>query len=323
MKNMFKKFTLNKISLPLAAIIFACFFYACNEVNNTLAPYVGSPNMSDITVEQGTFKPKLTWLGGYVSVVGVNKGSKAALDSSLVWLIYESGDNIHYPVTFGVTPSGAQDITSQFGGRKADSLEEDNTYTYWVMKENVWTQISSQSNKTLALDSTLQSQTVKITQDTILISSSSYVETTERIDRYINIENATVFGPLANMTVTKPETNNDIIISWQIVEAGVTDSAVAAMGLVEGQDFSQNNTLWEVWSEKDSAGTPLYGTEDIINPPVVLGEQVSGSHVFVEFPASGLQRNKNYYFWIANKGWDKTTHARFADKYSYVTFSTY
>ncbi|MGE5798116.1 MAG: hypothetical protein ACM34N_15130, partial [Ignavibacteria bacterium] len=159
MKNIF----LSAFFLPL--IISSLIILSCNEADEGFAPYAGSPEMSGITIQDGSYKPEMTWLGGYVSVVGVNYGSRAALDPSLVFLLYSGGNNISYPVTFGEIPQGAQDLTSQYGGTRVDNLIEDSTYTFWVMKETEWNQISSLTDKILIYDSTLSSS-IQINGDT-------------------------------------------------------------------------------------------------------------------------------------------------------------
>ena len=74
---------------------------------------------------------------------------------------------------------------------------------------------------------------------------------------------------------------------------------------------------------KDSAGTPIYGKDDIIKSPVQAGQSFSSTYVFNEYPENGLERGKNYYLWIANKNWDGVTRLRFAKGYAYITFQTY
>ncbi|MEO8399950.1 MAG: hypothetical protein ABI550_09085 [Ignavibacteriaceae bacterium] len=299
---------------------FCILLISCNKENTTLAPYTGSPKLSGITIEKGSFKPKATWLGGYVSVFAVNKGTKAALDTSIIWLIHTSGNDIKYPLKFGEVPSGAQDITTQYGGSSADSLSEDETYTYWILKEDAWNQISNQSNARLYTDSNSTASSVIINADSISISQFSFISATQPNDVFINLSNVSQFGRLAAISV-KAEKTNIPIIKWLITEAGLTDSSISAIGLVEGAQYQSSNALWEIYSEDDSAGVPIYGKKNVISQPVKIGQKIPGTHEFVEFTLDGLERNKDYYIWIANKDWDGTTRLRFAVGYAWATFN--
>lgn len=311
-----------------AFILFAIFFlllifggWGCSDEDNSLAPYAGSPSMSNIIVQSGSFKPAVTWVGGYVSVFAVNKGSRAALDSTLIWLVHTNGNNIHYPVHFGVLPEGAEDMTSQFGGSVEDSLSEDNTYTYWVLKEDVWNQISSQKGKVIEVDSSQSASLVQVKGDTLKINNYGCVKETQNLDVYINIENVSTFGRLGIISVKIMNSSNPII-SWEITQDGVTDTLLSAIGIVEGGQYDATKLVWEIFSEEDSAGVKIYGKKNLIKSPITAGEEFPGTRVFAEYPASGLERDKTYYLWIANKEWDGETRLRFALGYAYITFNT-
>ncbi len=312
--------TLCKILFPHILIIIF-LFTSCSEENEGLAPYTESPKMSSITVQDSTYRPKVTWLGGYASVFGVNYGSRAALDNSLVFLIYKAANDIHYPVTFGQVPSGAQDLTSQFGGTSVDSLTEDSTYTFWVLKEDQWNQISSMSNKILQFDSTL-STSLQVDGDTIRLSSQGYVQQVRPLDVYIDITGVNPAGRLGTVSIEETNITNSPIIRWTINQAGVTDTSISAMGIVEGGQYNPDAEVWSVYSLSDSAGQPQYGKVNIINAPITSGESISGTQVFVEYPAGGLKKNKTYYVWIANKNWDGEGRLRITNYYAYATFNT-
>ena len=309
------------LTLFISFVFISLFSFSCNEKNDSLAPYVGSPNLSDIAVQDSTYKPKIAWLGGYVSVLGVNYGTRAALDTTLVFLIYKTGNDIHYPVTFGNVPSGAQDLTSQFGGSRADTLTEDSTYTFWVLKEDEWNQISSLSNKFLFYDSTL-STSLQVVGDTIKLSNQGYSQVVKPLDVYIDLGPVTSVGRLGVITIEETNITNSPIIHWTITQSGVTDSSIAAMGIVEGNQFNSDAQIWSVYSVSDSAGTTRYGKDNVIQGPVVLGQSIPGTFVFVEYPESGLEKNKTYYVWIAGKLWDGEGRLRATNYYAYATFNT-
>ncbi len=305
----------------LTIILTVFLFPSCSKEDNTVYPYAGSSGMSNIIVEDSSFTPKITWVGGYVSVVGVNTGTRAALDSSLVWLIYMPDNQMHYPVQYGKLPSGAQDLTGQYNGTFVDSLIEDSTYTFWVMKADDWSQISSMQNKVIILDSSASS--VEVIGDTVRLSSESHTQKTQHVDNYVNFKDFFAKGKLADIFVEQPRTSNTPKISWQIKQPGVTDTLVAAIGITEGNQYNASKILWEIYSVSDSAGGTYYGKKNVIPSPLLAGQDIPGTYVFTEYPASGLKRNTSYYVWIANKNWDGENRTLVTQYYAYAYFTTY
>lgn len=310
----------NLIKILMASILTLTIASSCSE-DNTLAPYVGSPGMSKISIESGTTTPRINWIGGYVTVLGVNKGNYPALDSSLIWLIYLSGDQIKYPVKYGQLPGGAQDITSNYGGIFQSELIEDSSYSFWVMKEADWNQISTQQNKVLSLDTAITS--IVIDGDTINLPAKNYTQLISPLDNYINIDADPSRGQLANIFIQQPTTDNNPIISWIIKQNGVTDSLISVIGICESFQFESNKLTWQVYSVQDSGGTTYYGKKNVIPSPLKTGDQFAETFVFVEYPATGLKRNQQYYLYIANKDWDGEDYTITADYFCYVRFKTF
>jgi len=307
-----------RLKLVTASVILSLNFYSCNEADNSLAPYAGGPKLSNLIVEDETFNPKVTWVGGEVSVFGVNKGNKAALDSTLIWLILSDGDKIRYPVKIGVMPAGAQNITSQFGGTSKDSLNEDEQYTFWVLKADVWNQVSSNPGKELLADSSSNSSVV-ISDTTLVINPYSFNRASKPINVYINILNQRVLGPLADLII-ETTTLNIPRVRWKIKAAGVKDTLIAAIGLAKGSLYDFAGAVWEVYSVRDSSGTSIYGRDNVIAAPVLVGSSFPDTKTFVEFKKENFERNNDYYIWIADKTWDKVNRQRFTRGYAYVTF---
>jgi hypothetical protein len=306
-------------NIRIGSIIFfiiSAFFVSCNEEDNTLAPYAGSPMLSNIIVEDESFNPKVTWVGGNVSVFGVNRGDKAALDSSLVWLIRTEGNNILFPVVFGELPAGAQDITSQFGGTTLSELEEDEEYTFWVMKSEVWELVSTNIFKPLIVDPSVTS--VSVSDTSVSITPFSFVVGHKSVNVYINIVNVRVLGAIADIFV-ESTTANIPLIRWRIRAAGA-DTLVAAIGLVRGQVYDASSALWEMYSVRDSAGVSLYARDNIIASPILVGDDVPGTRTFVEFVPENFQRNTEYHIWIATNNWDREGRQRFTQGYGYAIF---
>lgn len=296
---------------------------SCDEKKETLAPYLGNVPMSSMQIEEGSFVPKITWVGGYVSALGVNKGSRAALDSTLVWLVEMDEDDIHFPVKYGVLPNNSAEVTAVYGGTKTDSLKEDAQYTFWAVKKNVWIQISEQKGKIVRIDSTLAENTIDMIADTIGIDRWSHTQKTQALDVYVNIGEFTSRGKLADLLIEKSMSSNNPVITWKIKQSGVTDSLVSLCGLSKGQQYNLNKIIWEVWSVEEVGGKQCYGTQNVISSPIVLGQDFEGTRTFKELSASGLERNMDYYFWIANSAWDGESRTRFANNYAFISFTTW
>ncbi len=316
-----KKYFANNFIKVILIGVFAVLFTSCEETDNTLAPYVGSPKMSGLTIENKSFTPKITWVGGYVSAIGINKGPKAALDSTLVWLINKSGNGIKYPVKYGELQDGVQDLTTQFGGNHLTELLEDSIYTFWLMKEDVWSIVTTNPEKYIFADSNL-TENYLVSGDTLKLSSSIYTQKIHNLDNYINLSGISTFGQLGTIQIIQTNISDNIEINWNVTQAGVTDQNIAAMGIVKGNQYAAANSIWEVYSEVEENGQPLYGKHNVIAAPVFSGDSLANTKIFVEYPERGLERNATYYVWIASKEWDGVGRIRATPYYAYATFNT-
>jgi hypothetical protein len=312
----------NLLTTSLIAGVILFTLNSCGNDDNSLAPYIGSPALSMIKVEDGSFKPRITWVGGYVSVIGVNKGSSAKLDSTLVWLVQSNEDQIRFPITFGDTPVNSQNLINQFDGKPANNLIEDNSYTYWILKAAVWNKVSQYKNKVLIADEKIPQGEIKVENDTVKISSYSFSSTNQNLDVYVNITEVTTFGRLARINILPPTDENGPIISWEIIQSGVTDSKISAIGLVKAQQYIALSSVWEMWSSEQTPEGFIYGKKNVISTPLHIGQNIEGTRTFIELPAEGLSRDENYYLWIANASWDQKARTRTTNNYSYVTFKT-
>lgn len=317
----YKKLVSSFVEVILLLLLLSIF--ACDSEDTVLASYSGSPGMSNIIVEQGTFKPKITWSGGYISVIGANNGEFARLDSSLIWLIKNDGNNITYPITFGEIPIGCQNLISNYDGNTLDQLEEDSRYTYWVLKADVWNLIATHAGKILVPDSTLVEGSIVVDSDTIHISQKSFVIKSQPIDLFPNISELLVFGRLGAINIVQAKDDKGPIITWKITQTGVTDTIISAIGLVKGQQYSAVYILWEMWSLEETPSGNIYGKKNVITPPLYLGENRPTTKTFTVFDPSTLERDANYYIWIANKDWNGTARTRTTNNYAYATFKTW
>lgn len=309
-----------QLTVFFAALLIAAFSISCSEEDNGVAPYVGSPDMSTIVVEAESFQPKITWVGGYASVLGVNKGTRAILDSSLVWLIKTDGNNLRYPVKFGTLPSGANDLTAQFGGTVIDSLNEDEDYTFWVMQQEGWDKLSSETGKVFIADTNLAEGQIVSELDSVYVSTSFFTGISKRLDVFINIEGLSSFGQLGIISVEATRSNRPII-NWEITQEGVEDTLISVIGICEGNQYNPGTTIWEVYSESEENGNTVYGAANVIKAPLNVGDSLAQTMAFVPFDMEGLERNKTYYIWIANNLWGGEGRLRFEPGYAYAIFN--
>ena len=159
------------------------------------------------------------------------------------------------------------------------------------------------SLKKIFLNDQIEGSSVIVIEDSIFVSPEVHTQIINPLDVYINLENVRSVGKLATIFVEQPLTSNNPKISWHIKQSGVTDSLISALGIVEGQSYNPNKMIWDVYSLDSTSGNPEYGTLNIIESPIISGEEFDGTYVFVEYPLEGLERDKDYYFWIANNEW--------------------
>ncbi len=311
----------NLINVVIVFLTVIPLFISCSEDDNVLAPYSGGPELSSILVEESSFKPNITWVGGYAAVFGVNRGTEAKLDSSLVWLVKAEGNNLEYPLLFGETPSGAQNLTAQFGGNSIEKLNEDTDYTFWVMKQDAWDKASSQTGKIFIADSLIESGQVIVNADSLFLSTSFFANYSKSLDVFVNIDGISTFGQLGIISVEETNSGRPII-DWTITQPGVEDSAISVIGICEGSQYDPGTTIWDVYSESTENGNTVYGAVNVINSPLNVGDTIPQTRAFVPFELEGLERDKTYYIWIANDLWDGEGRLRFAAGYAYATFNT-
>ena len=199
--------------------LMAGLYIGCKNEDAALAPYTpGSVTLNAMQVESGTYVPTISWGGGYVSALGVNKGTRARLDTSLIWLIHQAGDAIHYQRQFGVLPTGAQDLTTTYGGQPNTTLAEDQMYSFWVAKDDVWGAITSNAGKTLVSDTNATGLS-RVSGDTLYLNARSFTMKNNPIDLYINIRNVRSVGRLGTISVTQTNTTNAPIIRSRSYQA--------------------------------------------------------------------------------------------------------
>lgn len=311
--------------LVLSSLISMLMVSSCKDDESPVAPYTNETELENILIEQNSYTPKVTWLGGYVNVFAVNEGTNAMLDNSLVWLVSTQGDNITYPALYGTIKENEQNITESYGGSILPELLEDNIYTFWIAKENIWNILTNNTQKIILIDSTLSDLGSAIIDDTLFVSQTSYSSLTYSLDVFINVDESSIQnrGRLGTVYIEQANTSNNLNITWDFQDSEAADLRISAMGICEGQQFDINNQTWDLYSVEEVNGENIYGSKNIISQPIKLGEEVEGTRVFYEFPENGLERNKNYYLWIATSDWDGENRGRTADGYATITFKTW
>ncbi len=101
----------------------------CSQDENPLADYDGARALDLLRVTQ-SFTPEIQWVGGRVAAVGVNRGTRAALDSTLVWLRTAPGNAISSYATVGQETAAATIVG--YGGTPQERLTDGETYTFWI-----------------------------------------------------------------------------------------------------------------------------------------------------------------------------------------------
>ncbi len=297
----------------------------CKEDNGPIAPYEGETNVQSILIEQNSYNPKINWLGGYVSTLAVNKGSNAIVDSTLIWIVNAPNDAVTFPATYGVLKTSEENLTELYGGIIQDSLTEDNIYTFWVAKEEVWNIIDLNKGKIILVDSSLTEAEYSLIDDSLFVALNNFSKLTYPLDVFINVDESSIQnrGRLGTIYIEQTNTSNNINITWEFNDESISDLSIGAMGICEGQQFDINNQVWDLYSIEQVDSTNIYGGKNIITQPISLGDHVNETRVFYDFPETGLERNKNYYLWIATNEWDGESRGRTANGYATITFQTW
>lgn len=322
MKTRVRMMIAGRVGLVLLVLIMT----GCTENDNdTLAPYTDQANrLSNIVIQDASFLPKVTWVGGYVTVFGLNRGMRAALDSSLAWVVTRPENTLPFPVTIGQLPAGAEEQTAQFGGHSQPRLIEDSSFTFWVMTGEAWSQVlqlPASSRHTIIVDSTATAL-VHTRNDTVFVSPAGCAIRSVRIDVYINISEFKAYGRLAVLSMQEMKTSNQPVISWTVTTAG-TDTLISAIGIVRGQSYDASNVVWEMISAIQKPDTTIYWVNNVIASPLAAGTAVASTQTFTEYPAGGLERGYTYLLWIANKNWDRENRLRSTPNYAYALFNVW
>lgn len=238
----------------------------CSQGDNPLAPYQGSRPLDLLRVTQN-FTPDIQWVGGRVAAVGVNRGHRAALDSSLVWLRVAAGDDISSFVTVGDETD--QGLIGSFGGVPLDSLENGATYTFWLAEASAFEAglDSTRMDLDAFADTTLTMQ--------LLLRGRSGG------DRDLDVE----------FEVVRDErlTGDRYVVRWTPSTVGFRRLAIRASS-TGGFD----NLIWHVLVPE--------GEDGVITPPVTIGVPPAGTQEATPFPSAGFSSGVHT-LWAVTDDW--------------------
>lgn len=273
---------------PLACI--AALFVSCaDQSSDLLAPYQDRELFVSRVPRHPT--PDLEWLGGRVAAVGVNKGTKAGLDASLVFLKRSNSDDISSYLTLSGANNDKAAVIS-YGGTPVDSLSSDTVYTFWVAKKTAYA--------------------VGLSAQSSAMNPTTYYDTTTSMEIWVK---GTVGGeqssgkPLVQLRLRREETalKDRYLLFWT-----PTTTPFRRVGANPASTGSWDNLMWH-------AATPN-GTSDNIYPAIEIG--VCPPNVDEATPLDWSMANPGEFvtIWMANSRWTPGTFTISARGYAWFRF---
>ncbi len=258
----------------LVAALFSAFSLSCNNQSNTLAPYVGARGLRMVTVTQN-FTPDIQWLGGRVAAVGVNRGTRASMDSTLVWLMDAPTDSITYKSSSYVTYGSVTDKSKiqSLGGTYQDSLNNEATYTFWIATTDAFNANLDSSSRT----------------------EFSFADTTLSMQLYLRGTAGGETDSQGNLATTLAILHEQTLLSDKyVIEWTPATHAYRRIGINAASFGSFTNLVWHVV-------TPDSVPDNIVSP-VVIGVPPPGTQEAV--PWSGFQKGQVYMVWMVDSTWN-------------------
>ncbi len=273
--------------VTIVSILLLLFVNCSKDSNDVLAPYKGERPLILLQITKN-YTPDIQWLGGRVAAVGVNKGDKAGLESSLIWLMTADENSIGSYVTYGTNSNTAKIL--EYGGIPEDSLKHEVEYTYWLAEKSAFD---------AALDSTQ-------------LNEHNFIDTTFTMDLYL--DGRAGGERLGNKLVVTISIRREQTLLEEIFTLDWEPRDIPFRRIAIREDASSGaftDLIWDV-STPDSI-------EDNIYPPVIIGEPPEGTIETIAWPETGFKRNVVYFLWIANNKWDGQSFNRTAPGYAWFT----
>jgi hypothetical protein len=276
----------------------------CSGDDNPLAPYEGDRALDLLKVTQ-RFQPELQWVGGRVAAIGVNRGPRAALDETLVYLRLADDNSIGSVATYGEAMADA--LVASFGGTPQERLTSGETYTFWLAER-------------AAFDAGL---------DSLQIDPATFVDTTMTM-RVLFVGQSGGSQVDATFVVERDErvTGDQFIVRWE-----PADLRFRQMAIREATVGGFNRLIW--WID-----TPPDVSDEQITSPVTFGFGVppaAGLRQVQPFREAGFApdllynpdppetppaervdvRASTYFLWATTDDWNETFSAN-APGYAWI-----
>lgn len=247
--------------LTFAAV--AVLIVGCDNDENPLRPYAGERPFIIQEVTQ-SWSPDVQWVGGRAAAVGVNRGDKAALDSTLVWLRRVDGDAIDAPISINGEFDAA--AVAAVGGEPVDSLESGVVYTLWIASES-------------ALDVNLDSTAV----NEFMMADSTF-------EASYMLAGRSGGGAGVSFTVVRNQSllSDNYILSWTPADVGFNQIAIR-----EASSGGFTDLRWHIVIPEREEG-------ELVSP-VVIGEVPEGAVAGIDWGGWG---SSTHTIWATTEEWD-------------------
>lgn len=266
-----KNLQLNFFLLLLFFMTISILLQCSEESNDTLAPYKGQRNLKILKVTLN-YTPDIQWLGGRVAAVGVNLGSRAALDSTLVWLMTAEDNSISSYVTVG-EHTDVDKIVS-YGGTPVDSLQDETQYTFWIAEKS-------------AFDAQL---------DSTALNPDNFSDSTFVLRFILKGQMGGEKDPQGNLVVRMRVFREESLLEDKYIIDWTPRTIPFRRIAIRVSSFGGFTDL--IWHIVTPDSLP-----DNIYPPVVIGSNVPGTDTAISWPETGFERNTVYFVWMVNSKW--------------------
>ncbi|HLT48219.1 MAG TPA: hypothetical protein VK002_13375 [Rubricoccaceae bacterium] len=257
----------------------------CSEDTNPLAPYEGGRPLDLLRVTQ-SFTPEIQWVGGRVAAVGVNRGTRAALDSTLVWIRTAPDNSIS---SFVGLEGGSDDaLVTSYGGTPQDRLTDGETYTFWLAERS-------------ALDAAL---------DSTRMEAGTFADTTLTLRLLLRGQNGGGLDPVFEIERDERLTGERFVVRW--APEGLRFRRLA---LREGPAGGFTNLIWHVLVPE--------GQPPSIASPVTIGVTPEGAEEVTPFRDTGFEPDTTaltYVLWGVTDEWDEENPAFGVNTPGYASF---
>ncbi len=202
-----------------------------------------------------------------MAAVGVNRGTDAALDSTLVWLVTANDNDISSAVSIGAELDVAE--VNLHGGSALDSLINETEYTFWLAERSVYDAGLTESSRT----------------------PLTFADTTLTLRYRLLSRSGGDSGFISDLRIIRDQrlTSDKYLIVWSPPDAGARRLAIR-----RGSSGGYTDLIWDLIAENTNA--------DGIQSPVVIGEPPAGVVIGAEWPDDGFSA-ATHTLWMTSENW--------------------